>query len=118
MLKTQETRLVDFLSNIDKSHIDELIDLLTDFGSGRIALNSAVKDVLLNEKELSLCNTYSKEFIELIITEFQLYAGNSLINQFRKNLVSYEEILNDVHTILCNNSNQHSIQEKENYILK
>ena len=118
MLKTQETRLVDFLSKIDKSHIDELIDILTDFGSGRIALNSTVKDVLLNEKELSLCNTYSKEFIELIITEFQLYAGNSLINQIRKNLVSYEETLNDVYTILCNNSNQHSIQEKENYILK
>lgn len=118
MLKTQETRLVDFLSKIDKSHIDELIDILTDFGSGRIALNSTVKDVLLNEKELSLCNTYSKEFIELIITEFQLYAGNSLINQIRKNLVSYEEALNDVYTILCNNSNQHSIQEKENYILK
>lgn len=118
MLKTQETRLVDFLSNIDKSHIDELIDLLTDFGSGRIALNSTVKDVLLNEKELSLCNTYSKEFIELIITEFQLYAGNSLINLIRKNLVSYEETLNYVYTILCDNSNQHSIQEKENYILK
>lgn len=118
MLKTQETELVDFLSNIDKSHIDELIDILTDFGSGRIALNSTVKDVLLNEKELSLCNTYSKEFIELIITEFQLYSGNSLINQIRKNLVSYEETLNDVYTILCNNSNQHSTQEKENYILQ
>lgn len=118
MLKTQETELVDFLSNIDKSHIDELIDILTDFGSGRIALNSTVKDVLLNEKELSLCNTYSKEFIELIITEFQLYSGNSLINLIRKNLVSYEETLNDVYTILCNNSNQHSTQEKENHILQ
>lgn len=70
MLKTQETELVNFLSTVHKEHIDELIDILTDFGSGRIALNSTVKDILLHEKELSLCNYYCKDFIELIITEF------------------------------------------------
>lgn len=116
MTKTQESELVEFLSRLNKTHIDELIDILTDFGSGRVALNSTVKDVLLHEKELSLCNSYSKEFIELIITEFQLYAGNTFLNLVES--VSYEEALDDVYSLLFdNNKKAYSMQQKENSIL-
>ena len=116
MTKTQESELVEFLSRLNKTHIDELIDILTDFGSGRVALNSTVKDVLLYEKELSLCNSYSKEFIELIITEFQLYAGNTFLNLVE--LVSYEDALDDVYSLLFEDSKKaYSMQQKENSIL-
>lgn len=118
MLKTQETELVNFLSTVHKKHIDELIDILTDFGSGRIALNSTVKDILLHEKELSLCNSYCKDFIELIITEFQLFSGNSVSNLFRNKLISYNSILDSVYASLISKGNDTTISEKENSIIQ
>lgn len=120
MQKTQEIELVNFLSKLDKKHVNELIDILTDFGKGRVALNSNVKEVLLAEKQISISPTYSKEFIELIITEFQLFSGNSLVNQVRKNLVSYEDILNDVYQCVVDTElqgNIKSFRDKEEAIL-
>lgn len=120
MQKTKEIELVNFLSKLDKKHVNELIDILTDFGKGRVALNSNVKEVLLVEKQISISPTYSKEFIELIITEFQLFSGNSLVNQVRKNLVSYDEILNDVYQYVVDKEQQgniKSIRDKEEAIL-
>lgn len=38
--------LVNFLLTVDKKHIEELVDILTDFGKGRVALNATVKEVL------------------------------------------------------------------------
>lgn len=118
MQKETESKLINFLSKLDKKHVDELIDILTDFGKGRIALNNKVKDVLLFEKEISTASSYCPEFIKLIITEFQLFSGNSLVNQFRKDPISYEEVLNDVYTHLIEDNPYHySMSKKEEAIL-
>ena len=39
--------LVNFLSKLDKEYIDSLIDVITDNGNGRVALDSAIKDFLI-----------------------------------------------------------------------
>lgn len=117
MLKTKETELVDFLSNLNKEHIDELIDILTDFGKGRVALNGIVKEVLLGERKFSILDNYSKEIIELIITEFQLFSGNSIVNQFRDELVSYEETVNGVYSYVFKEEPKDPLKDKEKSIL-
>lgn len=108
MRKTQEHKLVEFLTKLPKESIDGLIDILTDFGNGRVALNSNVKEILLHESKLSTSHCYSKEFIELLITEYQLFAGNSIVNQIRENLVTYEEIVQNVHSYLIDDSKKAS----------
>ena len=51
--------LVDFLLTVDKQHIIDLVDIITNFGKGRSTLNSTVKDVLIFAKE-SNRNFYKK----------------------------------------------------------
>ena len=113
--------LVDFLLTVDKKHISELVDILTDFGSGRIALNSTVKNVLMFAKESDL--DFTEKEVDLLVTEFQNYGSNSILNVFRRNdeLVSYSEILNDVFNVLVGDikdSSQFSDEEKEQKIVQ
>lgn len=113
--------LIDFLSTVDKQHIDELVDILTDFESGRIALNATVKEVLLQGKAQTY--PFTKKEIELLVTEFQAFGGNALVNLVRSpdNLVSYSEILNDVFInatpTKIPTSNQLSDKQKEEIII-
>ncbi|TWV81316.1 hypothetical protein [Moraxella sp. VT-16-12] len=92
----EKQELVDFLLTVDKQYVDELVDILTDFGNGRIALNSTVKDVLLREK--SNTPMYHKSAIELLVDEFYKFAGNTIMNQFTDNNVSYSKIFNEIYT--------------------
>ena len=50
----RQDELVDFLSSLDKKYVDSLIDIITDNGAGRVALDSAVKDFLVSEKNSEL----------------------------------------------------------------
>ena len=61
--------LVDFLSSLDKKYIDSLIDIITDNGAGRVALDSAVKDFLVSEKNSEL-KTHYKGTIKVLLNEF------------------------------------------------
>lgn len=109
--------LVNFLLTLDKQHINELVDILTDFSKGRMSLNSSVKDVLIYAKELNQPFTYHE--INLLIQEFQEFGGNSIANVFRNqnNLVSYDEILNDVYSRITNCVDNSSEREKEKAII-
>lgn len=86
--------LVQFLSTVDKKHIDELVELLTDNGDGRMVLNSTVKDVLLWEKSSSA--KYNFSAIELLVEEFYKFSGNTIANQINMNSVTYEKMVNTV----------------------
>lgn len=111
-------KLINFLLTIDRQHVSDLIDIITDFGKGRAALNSTVKDVLLFAKESN--RSFTRKDINLLLTEFQKYGGNTFINTIRSkdNLVSYNEILNDVFERLITNKNQSSNKEKERKIVQ
>ena len=102
ILRCEMTRqeLVDFLLTVDKQHIIDLVDIITDFGKGRSTLNSTVKDVLILAKESN--RNFTKDEINLLLIEFQKYGGNTFANTLRSkdDLVSYHEILNDVFELL------------------
>lgn len=114
----ERQELVDFLLTVDKEHISDLVDIITDNGEGRSSLNSSVQDVLIFAKESN--RDFTQEEIHLLLIEFQKYGGNTLVNAIRNkdNLVSYHEILNDVFVLLIGNKNQLTDEEKEQKIIQ
>ena len=116
--KMARQKLVDFLLTVDKRHIIDLVDIVTDFGNGRSTLNSSVKDVLIFAKESN--RNFTNEEINLLLIEFQKYGGNTFANTLRSkdDLVSYHEILNDVFELLTGNKNQLTNEEKEQKIIQ
>ena len=111
-------KLINFLLTIDRQHVSDLIDIITDFGKGRAALNSTVKDVLLFAKESN--RSFTRKDINLLLTEFQKYGGNTFINTIRSkdNLFSYNEILNDVFEQLITNKINLPIKRKKGKLFK
>lgn len=110
--------LVDFLLTVDKQHIIDLVDIITDFGKGRSTLNSTVKDVLILAKESN--RNFTKDEINLLLIEFQKYGGDTFANAIRSkdNLITYHEILNDVFELLIGDKNQLTNEEKEQKIIQ
>ena len=127
-------KLVDFLLTVDKQHVSDLVDILTDFGSGRIALNSTVKNVLISAKESN--RPFAKKEIDLLLREFQKYGENTIyfstiyfssytnmmrsIMRSKNSLVSYHEILDNVFKLLLSvgNTSQFTDEEKEQKIVQ
>lgn len=110
--------LVDFLLTVDKRHIIDLVDIITNFGKGRSTLNSTVKDVLILAKESN--RNFTKDEINLLLIEFQKYGGDTFANAIRSkdNLITYHEILNDVFELLIGDKNQLNNEEKEQKIIQ
>ena len=71
-------KLVDFLLTVDKRHIIDLVDIVTDFGKGRSTLNSSVKDVLIFAKESN--RNFTNEEINLLLDLLRKYSSHR-INQ-------------------------------------
>lgn len=113
-------KLVDFLLTVDKQHVSDLVDILTDFSKGRATLNATVKNVLISAKESN--RSFTKKEINLLLIEFQKYGGNTFANAFRNknNLVSYHEILDDVFKLLLSvgDTSQFTDEEKERKIVQ
>lgn len=113
-------KLVDFLLTLDKQHVSDLVDILTDFGKGRGTLSATVKNVLISAKESN--RPFIKKEIDLLLIEFQKYGGNTFANVFRNknNLVSYHEILDDVFKLLLSvgDTSQFTDEEKERKIVQ
>jgi len=112
-------KLVDFLLTVDKQHVSDLVDILTDFGKGRGTLSATVKNVLISAKESN--RPFTKKEIDLLLIEFQKYGGNTFANMVRSknSLVSYHEILDDVFELLLSvgNTSQFTDEEKEQKIV-
>lgn len=107
--------LLDLLVHSDTEEIDFLVDVLTDGGSGRVALSSSIKDRLLHEKAERV---YTEDGLRNLLHELQEYGGNSLMNLFRTEPLAYEELLTDVHTKLNGrNSSKKLAASKEREIV-
>lgn len=117
----RQDELVDFLSSLDKKYVDSLIDIITDNGAGRVALDSAVKDFLVSEKNSEL-KTHYKGTIKVLLNEFYQFGSNSLMNVVRSltakiKSVDYYEILNDIYELFISKENKLSCEQKEQEIL-
>ena len=86
--------LLEVLQHSNIEDIDFLVDVLTDDGAGRVALSSSIKDLLLYQKAEK---NYSEDGLRNLLHELQEYGGHSAMNLLRKEPVSYDELLTDVH---------------------
>lgn len=89
-----DVNLLKLLLESDSKEVDFLVDVLTDNGAGRVALSSAIKDLLLEQKEEG---HYTEDALRHLLHELQEFGGHSVVNLFRSEPVPYTELLTDVH---------------------
>lgn len=85
--------LVQLLLNADKGDIDLLIDYVTNTGKFGFSMSDSVKAVLQDAKHQDIPD---EETLRLLVRELQHFGGNTFVNLFRRNGVSYSEIVDDV----------------------
>jgi len=85
--------LLTLLMKAEPHDLDVLVNVLTDNGKGRLSLSSSSKAALLDAGRL---HRYDEDVIRLIISELQLFGGNSVVNLIRGNGVEYRTIVTDV----------------------
>lgn len=108
--------VLNLLLSTDKKHVDYLVDVLTDEGQGRLALSSSIKDLLLEEKTGD--EHYSEDALRQLLNELQAFGGHSVVNVFRKDPLSYQKLLTDVHNKLNgSNSKNKSVAQLEREIV-
>lgn len=86
----------DLLAALSAAEVEDLVvlvDHITDSGKGRLALACEVKAALLDAKARG---KFSSGALQLLVREIQHFGGNSVVNLFRRNGVSYTEIVRDV----------------------
>lgn len=107
--------LVQLLLNADKGDIDLLIDYITSTGMLGFSMSDSVKVVLQGTKRQDLAD---EETLRLLVRELQYFGGNTFMNLFRRNGVSYSEIVGDVASHLkINVPADSSVEEKEALII-
>jgi len=84
--------LADLLSRASSDDLNVLADLITDFGKGRIALDSSVKAIILKRKDLGDLQSIA----DVLESEIRGFGGNTVANIFRSNKVSYVDLAIDV----------------------
>ncbi|QGP85411.1 YaaW family protein [Leclercia adecarboxylata] len=85
--------LIQLLLNADKGDIDLLIDYVTNTGKFGFSMSDSVKAVLQDAKHQEIPDD---ETLRLLVRELQHFGGNTFVNLFRRNGVSYSEIVADV----------------------
>ncbi|EQB9605058.1 DUF3944 domain-containing protein [Campylobacter jejuni] len=83
---------LEFLKELSSPELDELVKILTHDKDGKVRFTEELTNNDLYKKYYS----DHKEYIELILEEFQKFGGNSILNIFRGGGVLYNEILRDV----------------------
>ena len=113
-IKGDET-LVALLLNADKNDIDLLIDYITPDGKFNFSQSDRVKKALRDGKN---SEAVDEETLRLLIRELQHFGGNTVINLFRGNGVSYSEIVDDVASHLkIKVAKNAPVKEKESLII-
>ena len=107
--------LVQLLLNADKDDIDLLIDYVTNTGKFGFSMSDSVKAVLQDAKRQ---DEPDDETLRLLVRELQHFGGNTFVNLFRRNGVSYSEIVDDVTSHLkMKVPATASVEEKEALII-
>lgn len=107
--------LVQLLLNADKGDINLLIDYITNTGKFGFSMSDSVKAVLQDAK---LHDVPDDETMSLLVRELQHFGGNTFVNLFRRNGVSYSEIVDDVASHLkIKVPAAASVEEKETLII-
>ena len=107
--------LVQLLLNADKGDIDLLIDYVTNTGKFGFSMSDSVKAVLQDAKRQEIPDD---ETLRLLVRELQHFGGNTFVNLFRRNGVSYSEIVDDVASHLkMKVPATASVEEKEALII-
>ncbi|EPZ6067780.1 YaaW family protein [Klebsiella michiganensis] len=107
--------LVQLLLNADKDDIDLLIDYVTNTGKFGFSMSDSVKAVLQDAKRQ---DEPDDETLRLLVRELQHFGGNTFVNLFRRNGVSYSEIVDDVTSHLkMKVTATASVEEKEALII-
>ena len=107
--------LVQLLLNADKGDIDLLIDYVTNTGKFGFSMSDNVKAVLQDAKHQDIPD---EETLRLLVRELQHFGGNTFVNLFRRNGVSYSEIVDDVASHLkMKVQAAASVEEKEALII-
>ena len=113
-IKGDET-LVALLLNADKNDIDLLIDYITPDGKFNFSQSDRVKKDLRDGKN---SEAVDEETLRLLIRELQHFGGNTVMNLFRRNGVSYSEIVDDVASHLkIKVAKNAPVKEKESLII-
>ena len=113
-IKGDET-LVALLLNADKNDIDLLIDYITPDGKFNFSQSDRVKKALRDGKN---SEAVDEETLRLLIRELQHFGGNTVMNLFRRNGVSYSEIVDDVASHLkIKVARNAPVKEKESLII-
>lgn len=84
--------LTDLLSKASSDDLNVLADLITDFGKGRIALDSSVKAIILKRKDQGNLQSIADVFE----SEIRGFGGNTVVNIFRSDKVGYSDLAIDV----------------------
>lgn len=107
--------LLQLLLNADKGDIDLLIDYVTNTGKFGFSMSDSVKAVLQDAKRQDVPD---EETLRLLVRELQHFGGNTFVNLFRRNGVSYSEIVDDVASHLkMEVPAAASVEEKEALII-
>jgi uncharacterized protein YaaW (UPF0174 family) len=88
----RERTLDDLLSNASSDDLEILADLITDNGKGRIALDSSIKNVILNRQAQGKLQSIP----DVLESEIRAFGSNSIANLFRSDSVEYLELASDV----------------------
>lgn len=116
-----DQKLLARLIKTNARYIDPLVDIITDYGNGRFALNSSIKNKLIEAKNSLKDNRYDEYLLSLLIKELQEFGGHSAVNVARRligyDLISYEKIVADVFKKLNGqNAKNKNLIEKEKEI--
>ncbi len=83
---------LEFLKELSSPELDELVKILTHDKDGKVRFTEELTNNDLYKKHYP----DHKEYIELILEEFQKFGGNSILNIFRGGGVLYNEILREI----------------------
>lgn len=95
-----DKELLERLIESCPSDIDVLVDIITNHAKGRTSLKAEHKKKLVFARQNPTNDRYSVNLLSLIAYEVQSFGGHSMVNAarriFKKDIVSYDEVVNDV----------------------